>query len=61
MIVPFMVSITHLKIKQLPLANGHGHYTTVTPERAGVRWGIAATHQGPRSKTDPPGILYIFL
>jgi hypothetical protein len=28
-----MINITHLRIKPLPLANGHGRYITVTPER----------------------------
>jgi hypothetical protein len=28
-----MINITHLRIKQLPLTNGHGRYITVTPER----------------------------
>jgi hypothetical protein len=28
-----MINITHLRIKPLALASGHGRYITVTPER----------------------------
>jgi hypothetical protein len=41
-----MINITHLRIKPLPLTNGHGRYTTATPERALASVGteIAITH-----------------
>jgi hypothetical protein len=32
-LVPFMINVTHLRIKPLPLTNSHGRYKTVTPER----------------------------
>jgi hypothetical protein len=32
-LVPFVINITHLRIKPLALASGQGRYITVTPER----------------------------
>ena len=38
-----MINITHLRIKPLTLASGHGRYTTATPERT-LRWGMAVPY-----------------
>jgi hypothetical protein len=32
-LVPFVINITHLRIKPLTLASGHGRYITVTSKR----------------------------
>jgi hypothetical protein len=37
--VPFAIDITHLRIKLLALASGHGRYITVTPKRTPVSVG----------------------
>jgi hypothetical protein len=46
-LVPFMINITHLRIKPLALASGHGRHMTVSPERALLSVGeMAVTHDG---------------
>jgi hypothetical protein len=42
--VPFMINITHLRIKPLPSTNGHGRYITTTPEQVLVSVGEWPLH-----------------
>jgi hypothetical protein len=46
-LVQFMINITHLRIKPLALASGHGRHMTVSSERALLSVGeMAVTHNG---------------
>jgi hypothetical protein len=38
-LAPFMINITHFRIKPLTLTNDHGRYITITPERTLVSVG----------------------
>jgi hypothetical protein len=43
-LVPFVINITHLRIKPSTLASGHGRYITVAPERTPVSVGEWPLH-----------------